>query len=120
MSERVTLPVVEEKCETCKFWQRGTGKGEQIGECLRYPPVPTPFLNALNAREKFGTGDGWGKGFGVYGDYSKEPHQYDAALQECHNLMAWGSPTTCEDDWCGEWQAKAVPEVDGRTEGGAP
>lgn len=80
MSDKVELPVVEERCETCRYWNhdgREPQHGDTQGDCRRYPPVIVPTFDIDTTGE---VSSAW-----------------------CYH------PVTDNGDWCGEWQAKRTP-----------
>jgi hypothetical protein len=99
VSERIELPTVEERCETCRFWL----VDEEVkfrGECRRMPPALDVFHAisvVLNVRDKL-----------------REEHSHDENCCSPYldeegddQFVKLGiHPLTINDSWCGEWQAK--------------
>ena len=91
MSERTELPMREERCETCRFWDneskqmRISEHGGESGACRRLPPVVS----------------------GLYCE-SLQLHAAGRSRDEIepHHAIDGVFPHTSKDDWCGEWKPK--------------
>ena len=78
---------MEERCDTCRFWERYRFEDRQAnrGDCRRNAPIPV-FL-APSA---------------LFDSYNKE------GRKDRRGLWPW----TKEHEWCGQWEEKADMEID--------
>lgn len=87
----------KERCETCRFWEKGRSEGEhpddQPGECHGHPPI----LNTEAIRRRIDDD--------IADDVLTE-HPSVAAIEGAGSFTVWAFPKVRATEWCGEWQEK--------------
>ena len=85
--------MAEERCGTCKHWQR-QHNDKDAGWCRRYPPVLSDYALRFYAENP--------------PEDNTDEYQEQLVVKAGHGLDVWFQPVTLDDDFCGEWRAKDV------------
>lgn len=117
MLAKTELPTVDERCETCRYWDAEdpdeAGDDLARGECRRHPPHPNIIANLavlLNLRDM--QRENYPYSEDIYSPYDDVPIPDSEAGErtlpldeETDHRAVW--PVTWACNWCGEWRAKA-------------